>query len=133
MTFSFLLAALIVSRTNLIHHINDFSFIFTYVSIFSAHKNDLLWYLYSTIGGAVFLLSTFYGAVQRRKLRFSFFDFASALNDELRACLINSGMYKSERFFRKTRHFLKAYSAYSEKNNAELRKKIHSFVRFVIF
>ena len=61
------------------------------------------------------------------------FVIASALNDELRACLINSGMYKSERFFRKTRHFLKAYSAYSEKNNAELRKKIRSFVRFVIF
>ena len=47
----------------LIYHTDDFCFIFTYMSIFSAHKNDLLWYLYSTIGGLFFLLSTFYGAV----------------------------------------------------------------------
>ena len=28
----------------LIYHTDDFCFIFTYMSIFSAHKNDLLWY-----------------------------------------------------------------------------------------
>src|SRR5699024_1328862 len=52
---------------SLVPHLKNRFFIFLHMTVFSRHSKDLLWYFYSTTGGLLFSLSTFTGAVQRRR------------------------------------------------------------------